>query len=414
MNITKTVTDDNNKNAQPTVDKNYKPLIIAGIVLFAVLVMCLGWYLHQISANEWEFKQQTVTIELGDNYHPTVADIVDLDKYPNVNEKNTDIWVRDAVIDNEHGCIRLGEYDVLVQHTDEYKLFGKVLFSKPYNRIYKLKVVDTTPPKWEDVITKFECTKDCKKDLTGKFSASDLSNVKITINDNKVDYSRAGEYTAVAIAKDEGGNEITQNVTIRVKYPVVSLSETSLSINVNDSAKLEVKTIGKNDKVAWKSANDKIATVRNGVVTGTGQGTTVITATANDVSASCEVIVRDKNSTTTTTTSKEDVTVTKDKETTQSEKTTSATTTKKSTTTTEKQYCVDRQSHSVGCGNIGKWYSSKEDIKKLYKNTRYEYKVQLEKGKISKAQYNAKCPRGYDCWKCSYCGKWTANFKYNK
>ena len=28
-------------------------------------------------------------------------------------------------------------------------------------------------------------------------------------------------------------------------------------------------------------------------------------------------------------------------------------------------------------------------------------------------EYGEKSPCGYECWSCSYCGKWTGNFKYN-
>ena len=35
-----------------------------------------------------------------------------------------------------------------------------------------------------------------------------------------------------------------------------------------------------------------------------------------------------------------------------------------------------------------------------------------DKGEISDSEYYSKSPYGYECWSCSYCGKWTGNFKY--
>ena len=35
-----------------------------------------------------------------------------------------------------------------------------------------------------------------------------------------------------------------------------------------------------------------------------------------------------------------------------------------------------------------------------------------DKGEISDSEYYSKSPYGYECWSCSYCGKWTGSFKY--
>ena len=48
---------------------------------------------------------------------------------------------------------------------------------------------------------------------------------------------------------------------------------------------------GKNKKVRWKSGNSKIAAVSKGKITAKRSGTTVITASANGVTAKCKVKV---------------------------------------------------------------------------------------------------------------------------
>ncbi len=41
-----------------------------------------------------------------------------------------------------------------------------------------------------------------------------------------------------------------------------------------------------------------------------------------------------------------------------------------------------------------------------------DYAKQYLNGTITFEEYHKKSPYGYECWSCSYCGKWTGNFKY--
>lgn len=64
------------------------------------------------------------------------------------------------------------------------------------------------------------------------------------------------------------------------------------------------------------------------------------------------------------------------------------------------------------CGNVGKWYSSKQAFMNEY-NSRVDYwNDKLDNNEISYEEYIKQVPRGYEIWQCASCGKWTGNYKY--
>ena len=75
-------------------------------------------------------------------------------------------------------------------------------------------------------------------------------------------------------------------------------------------------------------------------------------------------------------------------------------------------HCTDNNNHSVSCGNMGKWFNTKDEIEEYRNNISNQYCQQYENGEITWDEYMKKSPYGYECWSCSYCGKWTGNFKY--
>ena len=85
---------------------------------------------------------------------------------------------------------------------------------------------------------------------------------------------------------------------------------------------------------------------------------------------------------------------------------------KKSITTKQANHCTNNNNHSVSCGNIGKWFNSKDEIEEYRNNISNKYCQQYENGEITWEEYMKKSPYGYECWSCGYCGKWTGSFKY--
>ena len=78
----------------------------------------------------------------------------------------------------------------------------------------------------------------------------------------------------------------------------------------------------------------------------------------------------------------------------------------------KEKHCTNNSNHSIKCGNIGRWFNSRSDIETYWKNQCNALAEKWDKGEISDSEYYSKSPYGYECWSCSYCGKWTGNFKY--
>lgn len=87
------------------------------------------------------------------------------------------------------------------------------------------------------------------------------------------------------------------------------------------------------------------------------------------------------------------------------------TTTSKQPTTQKASQCSNNNNHSMKCGNMGRWFDSKADVKAYVDSVMKSWADKWESGEISDDEYFANCPQGYECWSCGYCGKWTGNFK---
>lgn len=87
------------------------------------------------------------------------------------------------------------------------------------------------------------------------------------------------------------------------------------------------------------------------------------------------------------------------------------TTSKKQPTTQKASQCSNNNNHSMKCGNMGRWFDSKSDVKAYVDSVMKSWADKWESREISDDEYFANCPQGYECWSCGYCGKWTGNFK---
>lgn len=85
----------------------------------------------------------------------------------------------------------------------------------------------------------------------------------------------------------------------------------------------------------------------------------------------------------------------------------------KSVKTQKEVHCTNNSNHSIKCGNIGRWFNSRDEVDNYWVQIDNNYYKQYKDGIITFKEYGEKSPCGYECWSCSYCGKWTGNFKYN-
>ena len=85
---------------------------------------------------------------------------------------------------------------------------------------------------------------------------------------------------------------------------------------------------------------------------------------------------------------------------------------KKSITTKQAKHCTNNNNHSMSCGNMKKWFNSRDEVDNYWVQIDNDYAEQYLNGTITFEEYHKKSPCGYECWSCSYCGKWTGSFKY--
>ena len=75
-------------------------------------------------------------------------------------------------------------------------------------------------------------------------------------------------------------------------------------------------------------------------------------------------------------------------------------------------HCTNNNNHSIKCGNMGRWFNSRDEVDNYWVKVDNDYYKQYQNGIITFKEYGEKSPYGYESWSCSYCGKWTGNFKY--
>lgn len=74
--------------------------------------------------------------------------------------------------------------------------------------------------------------------------------------------------------------------------------------------------------------------------------------------------------------------------------------------------CTTNDNHQCVCGNVNGWFKSKDDLVDYIQDEIHYWAVLEDKGIISFEECCEKCPCGYECWSCGFCGKWTGNMYY--
>ena len=76
-------------------------------------------------------------------------------------------------------------------------------------------------------------------------------------------------------------------------------------------------------------------------------------------------------------------------------------------------HCTNNNNHSIKCGNMGRWFNSRSELVAYYNSEVSKWNKKIDNEEITYDEYYKNVPSGYECWSCSYCGKWTGNFKYD-
>ncbi len=436
-NVTEPINPSEIKEETPENKKKSNTKKIIAIVTSVIVVICLAvgiWFIVERCANKWEVKQNEVTIEYGEVYEPTIADLVDVEKYPNVKNSNTSIKINDAtyVINSKNHntpvYYDVGDYDIVIVHKIEYKLFGTTIFTIDDTKKIKLEVKDTVAPVFvEDTPRELETYKDCEiENIEEKFKATDFASVTISINKDKIDYSTVGEYTTNVQAIDESGNVTIQEIKVKVLEPTIEVDKISLNMTVGNTETITATVKGKDQTVEWNSSDESIAKVDNGNITALKEGTATIEAEANGVKASINITVSKVEQRTPTSNNNKSSS---------SKNGGSSSKPSSSGVNSSSSNCGSSNgsnnnggnsssssapttsgcasgNHSMGVGNIGRWFNNRNELTSHYQNVVNGWNNKLNNSEITWEEYIKKCPSGYKAWSCSSCGKWTGNFTY--
>lgn len=234
----------------------------------------------------------------------------------------------------------------------------------------KINVIDTTPPEFTEKIDSITVNKGEELDVVSKFNATDLSGeVKITV-DGTIDINTVGTQTVNIFATDESGN----------------VAQTEVNVIVNEPEKNE--TTGNNNNETASKSNSSASTSQK---SSSKKSTSTYSSTKSNNTSNNKTSSNASSSSTTTSPNN---------------------TSSKDTSTVPKTSCTTNNNHSIKCGNMGKWFSNRSEVESYVISVSNEINAKYHNGEIS---YEEKCkqvPVGYECWSCSYCGKWTGNFKY--
>lgn len=263
-----------------------KKVLIGGLV-GVVVIIAVAIFMIMNSKN-LVLKAEEVQVEFGENISLEASTYLDEEKVDKdiiaKTTVTTDAPKQSNLSNNSvKDCPPVGEYTVTLKYSDE-------------TAEVKVKVVDTTKPKFTKYKDAVGVTKDCNPDMdriVAEFQANDLSEVKITVDDSQVDYSKVGKYKATVKATDKYNNEETRELTFEIVEPTIELNKKSDSIYVKENVVLKATIVGKDTKAKFSSSDTGVATVdSNGKVTGKKAGTATITAEANGVKATCKVTVK--------------------------------------------------------------------------------------------------------------------------
>lgn len=160
---------------------------------------------------------------------------------------------------------------------------------------YKLTLVSAATLQLSSSITKADSTSITSDEPFQINWTSDQPDIASVSKQGLVTAHKAGSAIITATAKlqtKDGVYSGSASCTITIVKNNISLNKRKLTMYTSETKQLKVK--GVSDKiVTWKSSKPKIASVSSsGTIKPKKTGQTTITATANGVSASCEVIVK--------------------------------------------------------------------------------------------------------------------------
>lgn len=237
------------------------------------LVLLVSLMISGCQQEQMKLKNKELTVEYGEIVSS------DLKTYL----ENSDEYMKNSTMtgipENEEGkeYPAVGEYTLKISHGNT-------------NQEVTIKVEDTKAPTFTDGITKVTVDNGEKIDKK-KFTATDLSDVTITVEDAQIDYTKSGNYKVKVTATDEYQNKAQKEIDLTVKEKAITASKnttskssskgstTSQSSNKTNNSSSSQKGSSTSNKTA--SSNSSSTSNKN---TGTSTGTSgSSSASSNDL-----------------------------------------------------------------------------------------------------------------------------------
>lgn len=183
------------------------------------------------------------------------------------------------------------QYSATIATVAEYSEYSNYNNSEPDTVPYSPKSVDTE-------ISKIESNHNDGKSSNGndKSSSNNQSNNSGSkSNNNNNSNNSGGSHSYVTVSKPEYNYSHNEKTDIEVSG--ITLNYLSKTLTAGESINLSATVTPSNatDKsISWSTSNSSVATVSNGYVVSHSSGTAYITASANGNSATCTVIVKEK------------------------------------------------------------------------------------------------------------------------
>ena len=310
-----------------------KRVFISFIILLLIVLIFSVIYLIYIEKRDSKIslKKEYINVEYGNTYSPNIDELIDLSKYNFINKENIRIE-NNIQNENEKDYPAVGEYEIDVY----YK-----------NKCLKqnIKVIDTIKP---ELSIKDNIEIPFNTDLNSYnfkelVNVADLSQVKDCYFDfSNVNSNVSGEYIAKVSVEDIYSNKTEKEFKIIVQ-------ENKNEKSIDNLSNLQNQNV----------TNDKKENMK---------GTTNTKESINK---------NNKPSTNTSNKGEETKQVEEKKETTKQPEVTR---------------CTTNNNHSMDVGNSNKWFNSKSEAISYYNSLITELGHQLESGKLSRDEYNKKCP----------------------
>lgn len=183
---------------------------------------------------------------------------------------------------------KAGTFNVILEATDTH--------GKSTRAEVPVTARDVTAPELHvrDIIVQLGEEIDYRSVVTAEDASDGDLSAKVNVDDAQVNPEKVGTYIVFYTVEDSSHNRAEErgHVIIKpVEAKTISLDHTELSLAGNRYAELTA-TVGPESwagAVEWHSDNPAVATVSDGLVAWAGKGSCVITARADNQSATCKV-----------------------------------------------------------------------------------------------------------------------------